>query len=235
MPIPAALVSAAELAALRAAVEAAQPAYLADLERLVNIDCGSYTKAGVDEVGALDRRPAARPGRDGRRRSPTTSGSGDTVIADARGRRPRRPDAAVHRPHGHRVRPGHRGRAPVHDRGRHRDRARRHRHEERPARRPVRDRRAARRPRRASRSRAWCSSPTPTRRSARRPRRPHIRAPRRRRRRVPRPRVRPRQRRHRLVAQGQPRTRRSRSTAAPRTPASSPRRAAARSSRRRGS
>ena len=28
-----------------------QPAYLADLERLVNIDCGSYTPAGVDEVG----------------------------------------------------------------------------------------------------------------------------------------------------------------------------------------
>ena len=27
------------------------PNYLADLERLVNIDCGSYTKAGVDEVG----------------------------------------------------------------------------------------------------------------------------------------------------------------------------------------
>ncbi len=27
------------------------PAYLADLQRLVDIDCGSYTKAGVDEVG----------------------------------------------------------------------------------------------------------------------------------------------------------------------------------------
>ena len=27
------------------------PAYLADLERLVNIDCGSYTPDGVDEVG----------------------------------------------------------------------------------------------------------------------------------------------------------------------------------------
>ncbi len=40
-----------ELADLRAAVAAALPAYLADLERLVNLDCGSYTKAGVDEVG----------------------------------------------------------------------------------------------------------------------------------------------------------------------------------------
>ena len=27
------------------------PAYMADLERLVNIDCGTYNKAGVDEVG----------------------------------------------------------------------------------------------------------------------------------------------------------------------------------------
>ncbi len=28
------------------------PTYLADLQRLVDIDCGSYTKVGVDEVGA---------------------------------------------------------------------------------------------------------------------------------------------------------------------------------------
>jgi glutamate carboxypeptidase len=40
-----------ELDALRAAVAADFPGYLADLERLVNIDCGSYTPAGVDEVG----------------------------------------------------------------------------------------------------------------------------------------------------------------------------------------
>jgi glutamate carboxypeptidase len=33
-------------------VERSLPAYLADLERLVNVDCGSYTKAGVDEIGA---------------------------------------------------------------------------------------------------------------------------------------------------------------------------------------
>src|SRR6188472_1294390 len=44
-------VAAAELESLRAAVERARPAYLADLERLVNLDCGSYTKDGVDEVG----------------------------------------------------------------------------------------------------------------------------------------------------------------------------------------
>jgi glutamate carboxypeptidase len=40
-----------ELAGLRAHIESSLPDYLADLERLVNIDCGSYTKAGVDEVG----------------------------------------------------------------------------------------------------------------------------------------------------------------------------------------
>jgi glutamate carboxypeptidase len=46
-PIP----SAAELDGLRSAIAADLPAYLVDLERLVNIDCGSYTPAGVDEVG----------------------------------------------------------------------------------------------------------------------------------------------------------------------------------------
>jgi glutamate carboxypeptidase len=40
-----------ELDALRAAIDADVAAYLADLERLVNIDCGSYTPDGVDEVG----------------------------------------------------------------------------------------------------------------------------------------------------------------------------------------
>ncbi|HSK53580.1 MAG TPA: M20 family metallopeptidase [Clostridia bacterium] len=40
-----------ELAALRRAVDADLPAFLADLERLVGIDCGSYSPAGVDEVG----------------------------------------------------------------------------------------------------------------------------------------------------------------------------------------
>ncbi len=45
------LVSRAELDHLRALVEADLPDYLRDLERLVNIDSGSYTKAGVDEVG----------------------------------------------------------------------------------------------------------------------------------------------------------------------------------------
>src|SRR4051812_42505919 len=49
------LVPAAELSAIRAAVERAYPAFAGDLERLVDIDCGSYTKDGVDEVGRWTR------------------------------------------------------------------------------------------------------------------------------------------------------------------------------------
>jgi glutamate carboxypeptidase len=40
-----------QLRAIGAHLERALPAYLAELERLVNVDCGSYNKAGVDEVG----------------------------------------------------------------------------------------------------------------------------------------------------------------------------------------
>ena len=45
------LLAVETLGRLRAAVERSLSDYLADLERLVNIDCGSYNKAGVDEVG----------------------------------------------------------------------------------------------------------------------------------------------------------------------------------------
>jgi glutamate carboxypeptidase len=81
-PLP----SAAELDALRAAVGADLPAYLADLERLVNIDCGSYTRKGVDEVGRwvaaflteLGATVEARPDPAGR--------LGDTIVATFDGR-----------------------------------------------------------------------------------------------------------------------------------------------------
>src|SRR5690349_16358447 len=71
---PGAGVSAAELADLEAAIRAAEPAYLADLERLVNTDCGSYTPEGVDEIGgfvaefleASGARVEPRPDPDGR-------------------------------------------------------------------------------------------------------------------------------------------------------------------------
>ncbi|MBA2721278.1 MAG: M20 family metallopeptidase [Chloroflexi bacterium] len=48
---PGSAVDAAELTALEAAIRADEADLLADLERLVNIDCGSYTPAGVDEIG----------------------------------------------------------------------------------------------------------------------------------------------------------------------------------------
>jgi glutamate carboxypeptidase len=40
-----------QLESVRAAIAADLPAYLEDLARLVNIDCGSYTPEGVNEVG----------------------------------------------------------------------------------------------------------------------------------------------------------------------------------------
>src|SRR5262245_45825346 len=43
--------SSAELDALRTTIAADLPAYLEDLQELVNIDCGSFTPSGVDEVG----------------------------------------------------------------------------------------------------------------------------------------------------------------------------------------
>jgi glutamate carboxypeptidase len=48
---PAAVLSADELGRLGLLVQQSLPAYLEDLATLVNIDCGSYTKAGVDRVG----------------------------------------------------------------------------------------------------------------------------------------------------------------------------------------
>ena len=81
-PLP----SAAELDALRAAIGADLPVYLADLRRLVSIDCGSYTRAGVDEVGRwvgafftdLGATVEARPDPAGR--------LGDTIVATFDGR-----------------------------------------------------------------------------------------------------------------------------------------------------
>jgi len=69
MTIAPSVVPATELDRLRDAVSRSEPAFLADLERLVSIDCGSYTKAGVDRVGAwlverlgdLGARVAVRP------------------------------------------------------------------------------------------------------------------------------------------------------------------------------
>jgi glutamate carboxypeptidase len=78
------LVPGVELDRLRAIVEASLPAFLADLERLVNIDCGSYTKAGVDEVGRWTAGFLRHLGASIR----TVPGDplGDTVVATFEGR-----------------------------------------------------------------------------------------------------------------------------------------------------
>ena len=81
------LVSAAELEALRATTEAALPAFLADLERLVNIDCGSYTKAGVDAIGAWTAGRLRQVGATVRS-EPNELGLGDTVVAEIAGEDP---------------------------------------------------------------------------------------------------------------------------------------------------
>lgn len=78
---PIATGSTAELDGLRAFVSGDLPNYLANLERLVNVDCGSYTPTGVNAVGrwtgdflaALGAQVEYRPDPDGR--------LGDTVVA----------------------------------------------------------------------------------------------------------------------------------------------------------
>jgi glutamate carboxypeptidase len=49
--LPGGGVSAGELEGVRASIQRRLPDFLHDLEQLVNVDCGSYTKPGVDEVG----------------------------------------------------------------------------------------------------------------------------------------------------------------------------------------
>ncbi len=87
MSIPVAdLVTDAELAALRARVAAAEPAFLADLARLVNLDCGSYTRDGVNEVAAWVAAFLARLGGDVTRHPDPDRVLGDTVEAVLGGR-----------------------------------------------------------------------------------------------------------------------------------------------------
>ena len=53
---PGAAVSGDELDQLEEILQEELPAYLEDLGTLVNVDCGSYSKAGVDQVGAWTGR-----------------------------------------------------------------------------------------------------------------------------------------------------------------------------------
>lgn len=83
MPVPSALdlVAPAELAALRDRVTAAEPAFLADLERLVNLDCGSHTPAGVNEVAAWTAAFLQRLGATVTRHPDPDGRLGDTIEA----------------------------------------------------------------------------------------------------------------------------------------------------------
>ena len=72
--------SPAELSAIEAAVRADEPALLGDLERLVNIDCGSYTPEGVDRVGERVAELMTASGASVERRPDPTGRLGATVI-----------------------------------------------------------------------------------------------------------------------------------------------------------
>jgi glutamate carboxypeptidase len=75
-----------ELDALRSAVAADLPDYLADLEHLVNIDCGSYTPAGVNEIGRWVTGFLTDLGADVDLRPDPEGRFGNTVVATFVGR-----------------------------------------------------------------------------------------------------------------------------------------------------
>src|SRR4051812_30886544 len=80
---PESAVAPAELARLHALVAQSLPAYLEDLATLVNIDCGSYTKPGVDRVGRWTARFLERLGASVAVH--TNTELGDTVVGTLRG------------------------------------------------------------------------------------------------------------------------------------------------------
>ena len=80
-------VGADDLRALQASVAAGQPRFLDELERLCNIDCGSYSPAGVNEVATWVAGAFAGLGGKVERRRDRSGRLGDTVIGTFRGRR----------------------------------------------------------------------------------------------------------------------------------------------------
>jgi glutamate carboxypeptidase len=74
-----------ELERLRAAVAARLPAFLADLERLCRIDCGSYTPDGVNEVADWVEAFCRESGASVDRRPDPEGRFGDTVIGTFQG------------------------------------------------------------------------------------------------------------------------------------------------------
>jgi glutamate carboxypeptidase len=83
---PGSLVADAELDAIRGIAQAGVPAFLADLERLVNVDCGSYSPAGVNEVADWVAADMASNGAHVERIPDASGRFGDTVIGTFRGR-----------------------------------------------------------------------------------------------------------------------------------------------------
>ena len=79
--------SAAELDVLRATISADLPVYLADLQRLVDIDCGSYTPAGVNEVGRWVASFLTDLGAEVDTRPDPAGRLGDTIVATFTGRK----------------------------------------------------------------------------------------------------------------------------------------------------
>ena len=79
-------VSPDELASIDAAVRAALPTFLDDLRRFVDIDCGSYTPDGVDEVGRWTAEMLADLGASIEVRPDPSERFGATVIGTFEGR-----------------------------------------------------------------------------------------------------------------------------------------------------
>ncbi len=75
----------AELEGLRATVEAGLPAFLADLERMCNVDCGSYTPTGVNQIADWVAAELAGLGARVERRPDPQERYGDTVIGTVTG------------------------------------------------------------------------------------------------------------------------------------------------------
>ena len=82
---PTPLLADRELAALQARIGAAEPAFLADLARLVGIDCGSYTREGVNQVAAWAASFLAGLGGEVTLHADPAGVLGDTVEAVFRG------------------------------------------------------------------------------------------------------------------------------------------------------
>ncbi len=80
------MVAADELAELLASVRDSLPAYLEDLRRFVDIDCGSYTPAGVDQIGRWTGEALAALGGRIEVRPDPTGRLGATVMATFEGR-----------------------------------------------------------------------------------------------------------------------------------------------------